>query len=288
MIQTVNFHLWKACNMRCSFCFATFEDVKKNVLPKGHLPKERAIEVVNKLAEHGFSKITFAGGEPTLCPWLTDLIKVAKMKGLTTMIVTNGSKLDNDFLNRNKEYLDWITISIDSINPNTNLKSGRAISGNRPLYLNDYKNVIDRVKNFGYELKINTVVSKENYLENLSEIICYSKPKRWKIFQVLPIKGQNDDKVNDFTIGHEEFKIFMNNHKQISGIDIVSENNFDMKGSYVMVDPAGRFYDNNGEKYIYSESILKIGINQALEQVSYCEEKFQKRGGVYDWTIEKK
>ena len=24
-IPTVNYHLWKPCNMRCGFCFATFE-----------------------------------------------------------------------------------------------------------------------------------------------------------------------------------------------------------------------------------------------------------------------
>ena len=27
-IPTVNYHLWKPCNMRCEFCFATFEDIE--------------------------------------------------------------------------------------------------------------------------------------------------------------------------------------------------------------------------------------------------------------------
>ena len=30
---SVNFHLWEPCNMRCRFCFATFQDVKQTVLP---------------------------------------------------------------------------------------------------------------------------------------------------------------------------------------------------------------------------------------------------------------
>ena len=73
-IPSVNFHLWEPCNMKCKYCFATFKDVKQSILPKGHLPKAEAIEIVKELAEYGFKKITFAGGEPTLCKWLPDLI----------------------------------------------------------------------------------------------------------------------------------------------------------------------------------------------------------------------
>ena len=64
--------------MRCRFCFATFQDVKQTVLPRGHLPREQAIAVVEQLAAAGFDKITFAGGEPTLCPWIGELIERAK------------------------------------------------------------------------------------------------------------------------------------------------------------------------------------------------------------------
>lgn len=27
-IPSVNYHIWEPCNMRCRFCFATFQDVK--------------------------------------------------------------------------------------------------------------------------------------------------------------------------------------------------------------------------------------------------------------------
>ena len=33
-IPSVNFHLWKPCNMKCRFCFATFQDVGQDDLPK--------------------------------------------------------------------------------------------------------------------------------------------------------------------------------------------------------------------------------------------------------------
>ena len=87
---SINFHLWRPCNMKCKFCFATFED-SRDYLPKGHLPQEEHLNLINEIIKTGFSKITFVGGEPTLCKWLPNLIKRAKEGGLTTMIVTNLS-----------------------------------------------------------------------------------------------------------------------------------------------------------------------------------------------------
>lgn len=211
-IPSVNFHLWEPCNMRCKFCFATFQDVKNSILPKGHLPKELSIQVVQQLAEFGFKKITFAGGEPTLCNWLPELIATAKKAGMTTMVVSNGSQLTDKFLESNRNILDWIAISIDSLIDETNLKTGRAIMGNKPLHLEDYKLLAYKVKKFGYGLKINTVVNRSNFRENMTEFIRYSNPKRWKVLQVLPINGQNDYKIDNFKISEEEFEIFIDNH----------------------------------------------------------------------------
>ena len=38
-VPSINYHIWKPCNMSCRFCFATFQDVE-SVLPKGHLRRE--------------------------------------------------------------------------------------------------------------------------------------------------------------------------------------------------------------------------------------------------------
>lgn len=285
MIPSVNFHLWEPCNMRCKFCFATFQDVKQSILPKGHLPKEQAIEVVHHLADIGFEKITFAGGEPTLCPWLPALIATAKQAGLTTKIVSNGSKLTDSFLQVNQKHLDWIAVSIDSISPETNITTGRAISGKTPLQLDYYTSLIDRVRQHGYGLKINTVISSRNCNENMSEIIRYAKPKRWKLLQVLPMRGQNDLNIDNFKITDDQFQFFIDNHNGLREItSIVPESNNQMTGSYVMVDPAGRFYDNSTGGHTYSKPILDIGARLAIQQMSYDFPKFVSRGGIYNWS----
>lgn len=288
MIPAVNFHLWEPCNMRCQFCFATFQDVKKSILPKGHLPKEQAIEVVSKLAQAGFEKITFAGGEPTLCSWLPELIYTAKNAGLTTMIVTNGTNLTDAFLEANKNHLDWITLSVDSLVDETNLATGRAITGKKALSKEMYMELTDKIKQYGYGLKINTVVSSKNYNENLTDFIQYAAPSRWKIFQVLPISGQNDMKVDDLITTAEQFQWFLNSNKAAENATImVPEDNSQMKGSYAMVDPAGRFFDNSTGQHVYSDPINEIGCLKAYNQMNYSQTKFMERDGLYDWEINK-
>lgn len=282
MIPSVNFHLWEPCNMRCRFCFATFKDVKNTILPKGHLPKDEAMRVVEELAEIGFDKITFAGGEPTLCPWLNELIEVAKKAGMTTMIVTNGSKLSTQFLEKNKPFLDWIALSVDSLNEQTNTAIGRTINGSK--LIESYYNMAEKIKQFGYGIKINTVVSSKNYTENLSEFIMYAKPKRWKILQVLPIKGQNDTHISEFVITDEQFNLFITNHKSLKEVtELVPETNAQILGSYAMVDPAGRFFSDSTGTHIYSKPITEIGARLAIQQVKIDTIKFGDRKGYYNW-----
>jgi len=280
-IPSVNYHLWEPCNMRCKFCFATFQDVKKQILPKGHLPKNKAIELINLLGKYGFEKITFAGGESTLCPWLPELIEVAKAHKMTTMLVTNGTKLTDVYLQKLQQNLDWIALSIDSLSDEVNQHSGRAVTGKKVLTESDYLELIHKIKTFSFGFKINTVVHALNYKEDMTHFINNVKPKRWKVLQVLPVRGQNTNKVDPFLISSVRFKKYVNRHREIDVL--VPEYNNDIKGSYVMIDPAGRFFDNVDSDYKYSKKILDVGVVDAYHQMRYCNNKFKNRGGVYDW-----
>ncbi|MCB9179433.1 MAG: TauD/TfdA family dioxygenase [Flavobacteriales bacterium] len=287
MIPSVNFHLWQPCNMRCRFCYATFQDVKRSILPKGHLPRGQAIEVVRHLAAHGFQKITFAGGEPTLCPWLPDLIGTAKEAGMTTMIVTNGSRLSDAYLATLCPHLDWIALSIDSLDEATNKAIGRAEPGRGALATEGYRELVDRVKAHGFRLKLNTVVNRLNRKEDLSAFIRYARPERWKLLQALPILGQNDAHIDSLTVTEAEFEAFVERHATLEAITrIVPESNAQIRGSYVMVDPAGRFFENSEGTHRYSLPILEVGAHIAMQQMCYDERKFEDRGGLWGWKEE--
>jgi radical S-adenosyl methionine domain-containing protein 2 len=285
-IPSVNFHLWEPCNFRCKFCFATFQDVKRSILPKGHLSREDSMAVVKLLAEAGFEKITFAGGEPTLCPWIGDLIKLAKNLGMTTNLVTNGWAIirNENLLSAFVDQLDWITISIDSISQISNEISGRGFLGKVSLRSNDYKEIIERARENNVKVKVNTVVSNVNWNEELWPFISEVKPLRWKVFQVLPVSGQNDQYFQNFSISDEQFTSFLKlNAKADKFTKLVAEDNRLMRESYVMIDPAGRFFDNVNGAHHYSSKILQVGIYKAFQEVYVSEEKFILREGLYDW-----
>lgn len=283
MPPSVNYHLWAACNMRCRFCFAPFKDVVDEVLPAGHLPREESIRLVGVLASR-FEKISFAGGEPTLCPWLPELVHAAKERGATTMLVTNGSRLEQ-VIDRLRGALDWVALSIDSASERTLVSLGRAVRGTAALSATRYAALGEIVRETGMRVKVNTVVTSLNSGEDMSELMRSLRPERWKILRVLPVDGQNSGRVEPLLCDDEAFAGFVDRHRhlQAEGIDVVSEDNDDMRGSYGMVDPAGRFFDNASGGHRYSSPILRAGLEAAWNQVSFSMTRFVRRGGEYAW-----
>lgn len=47
------------------------------------------------------------------------------------------------------------------------------------------------------------------------------------------------------------------------------------------------FLDCSGGGKVPSESILKVGVEQALLQSGFDDSMFAERGGVYEWTRER-
>ena len=283
-IPSVNFHLWKPCNMRCRFCFATFQDLGQDVLPKGHLSRGGCLAVVDALASAGFGKINFAGGEPTLCPWLPDLIGWARELGLTTSIVTNGSRITPEWLGLVGNSLDWAALSIDTVDPQKLEASGRT-TREGPLSEDDYLGVVAMLKDRSIRVKINTVVTRSNCDEDLTGFIARARPERWKLLQVLPVGGQNDGLVDDQVVTVEQFDAYVVRNRRVedTGVAVVPEDNELMTGSYVMVDPAGRFFDNTAGAHVYSQFINDVGVEAALRDVSVDPSRFRLRGGLYAW-----
>lgn len=283
MPPSVNYHLWAACNMRCRFCFATFEDVIADRLPRGHLAREDACRMVDILARR-FRKVTFAGGEPTLCPWLDQLVDVARRAGATTMLVTNGSGLEPSGGLALAGKLDWIALSLDSASDRTHARLGRALHG-EAIPADHHVAVMDAARRAGARLKVNTVVTALNAGEDMSALIARLRPERWKILQVLPVEGQNSGRLDGLICSPEAFRAFVERHRDLErqGVRLVAEENEDMRGSYAMVDPAGRFFDNTGGGHRYSAPILEVGVDRAWSEVAFRMDRFLGRGGAYDF-----
>ena len=265
---SVNWHFWPWCNMKCKFCFATFNDVKKI------LPKKLALKVPSMLKEAGTEKLTFVGGEPMLSPYIGELLVEAKNQELLTKIVSNGTGFTESFLNKYSSYIDQVSLSIDSSINEICRRLGRGIG----FHVDNIILTSKLLKKYKISLQINTTVTRLTINEDMHSLLDELNPFRWKVFQVLPVKGQNDG-IEKLLISNSEFQKFKQTHLDLSYV--VFEDNTLMTGSYIMLDPIGRFFDNTTGKHLYSESIFNVGVLEAFSQITWKIERFHQRDGFY-------
>ncbi|EPS39744.1 hypothetical protein H072_6453 [Dactylellina haptotyla CBS 200.50] len=276
---SVNYHFTRRCNYSCGFCFHT---AKTSYI----LHIDDAKRGLKLLKQAGMQKINFAGGEPFLeKEFLGQLMKYCKedLKLESVSVVTNGSLVNDRFLKIYGDYLDIIAVSCDSFDEDTNVAIGRG----KGKHLQAVKKVAKLCQKYNIKFKLNTVVNKYNWCEDMNEYIQELKPFRWKCFQylLLPNENSGQDTIRDarrYLVTDEQFQEFCRRHKQNECL--VPEGNEVMVNSYLILDEYMRFLDKDAK--IQSRSILDVGVKTALEQVRWDKEIFLERKGLYDWQKE--
>ncbi len=273
----VSWHLWPDCNLKCTYCYATFRDIP------GTLSEADALAVLDLLREAGTEKVTFVGGEPTLCPHLPALVRHAREIGLVTMLVTNGSRLVGAYRDALVPYLDWVSLSIDASDPELMATMGRGNARFLDFCLRCWEELA-QVQHL--RLKVNTVITRENLHDDMRALIRRLRPARWKVFQVLPVRGQNDGAVEPLLISKEEFDGWVARHRELDaeGIGPVAEDNRDLTGTYLMLDALGRFFHNRTGAHVYTDSLLGVGVWETLRQLEWDVDGFLARDGLYAWA----
>lgn len=243
---SVSMFVTARCNYRCVFCYRHID--------KGDMTFERARQVIDHLRSISLMegvnlKISFAGGEPTLVPWISDAIAYAKNSGFKTELITNATNHISDEL---LELLDVITVDIDSLREETNVKLGKPRT-----HVLTAENLIQRATEYNLKVKINTVVTRLN-MSDVMEMTSWVKNKkniyRWKIFQFLPSYGLA--KVNEkfLKLTKEDFETLSRKvlelMKDWEGQLVIEDNNY-MSSAYLSIDQTGSFYVSRNIKGSY-------------------------------------
>ena len=95
------------CNANCIFCYY------KDRLSQPNLSFEFIKRDIDFAFRHGIREIDLSGGEPTIHPRLSELIRYAKGKGIEKVcIITNGIALANrDY------YQNLVDVGLDDLGP---------------------------------------------------------------------------------------------------------------------------------------------------------------------------
>jgi radical S-adenosyl methionine domain-containing protein 2 len=284
---TVNIHVTRSCNFRCACCYAGFKDAGYQELAMDYSKWGRVIDELACLPKHpsGRSrKITFSGGEPTLLPFLPDLMRQCRQAGFTTSLITNGSLLAPACRMGLLRNLDWLGISVDSTDPNTLRRLGRCCSDGCVVTVDDLASAIVQARQAGCRIKLNTVVSQLNMHERLGAAVAVLRPDRWKVLQMMTVAGQNDRAGECYGVTASEFAAFVavnTSAPAAAGVTIVPEDADAIAGSYCMIGPNGCFFDDITGRHRYSRSILSVGAQSAFGDMYFNPNAFDARGGSY-------
>jgi len=275
VIETVNLHVVRACNLRCTYCFGSFPERPERISFSDWCA------ILDQLASAGVRRANFSGGEPTLHRDLASMLRHARNVGLQTSVISNGARLSDDIL----ELLDLVGITLDSADDDALEKLGRRRHGD-PSYVAQTLDLAARVHRSKALLKVNTVVTRHNVDEDMSATLLAMKVWKWKPLQFTLVPGENEKVAGELSVTRQAYASFVARHRkplEAAGTWVADEADDVVRSTYVMVDPSGRLFRSTPCGYAKSEPILNIGFEAAVEQVGgYDRAAFVARGGHVD------
>lgn len=174
------------CNFRCLYCMPASG---MQFQPRDEmLTDDELIRLVGIFAEQGVTKIRLTGGEPTIRPHLTELIRAFKsFPGIREMAMTTNALL---LANKAQDYkdagLDRVNVSIDTLDP---ARFRFMTRGGRLDLVWQGIEVADRV-GLG-PIKLNSVVVRDHNQSDVLELARLTLTRPWQVrfLEIMPMEG---------------------------------------------------------------------------------------------------
>lgn len=143
------------CNANCGHCsfFNAVEQPDRNLLTLPQIKK-----LMRSAQELGVSMINLVGGEPLLHPDLPEIIASIDPDYSTTIMFTNGWKLQDHTKELKRAGLDSIYVSLDA----TSAEEHDLIRGKKGLF-NSALQGIESAKKLGFSVGISATLTPESY-----------------------------------------------------------------------------------------------------------------------------
>lgn len=244
----------------------------------------------SSLIQQQVKEINLAGGEPTLWPYLPDLVKYIHSKGLRVSLIHNGSG-SLELYREIAPYLTTCGFSIDSVNPELQRRMGRCFHDGQVICAEEYEEKIDILRrgNPNIRIKVNTVVNSVNLEDDLSPQLRTWNVDRWKFLRCMPFSnGEHDN--SHMVISDADYTLYMQrllsqfdmdySHEQyryiIKNTNVIAERT--LAGSYIMVDSNGCLVDDTkNTSYIKVADLRKEDFREGLSQLTLYDELYNSR-----------
>lgn len=148
--------LTSLCNLNCPYCY------NDSGLKRSSLQYDLLVNRIDELIENYNCTVSLSGGEPLLYERMDDLLLFLKSKQIMTSIATNGTLVDQrfvDFVTKNNILLSHVQISMDG---STNVIDSHSRGHN---HFQQALSAIHLLNDNGVKVNVNFVITKHNYLD---------------------------------------------------------------------------------------------------------------------------
>ena len=113
--RRLSVELANICNLHCSYCFRSDENLYTSHAE--FFPLELLRRVINEARAAEVTRINFTGGEPTLHPQFEETLDTIREAGLTVSFVTNGWHFERVWpaLQANRAAVSHVAFSLDGV-----------------------------------------------------------------------------------------------------------------------------------------------------------------------------
>ena len=289
LLNYIYINISDKCNLDCIYCFN--KEKRKDRISnstENKLTVEIITGILREYKNMGGIGVVFTGGEPTLCCNLMEFCKEAKSIGLETHIITNGTllyKLDNEQL---CNYVDGISLSLDSV-VNDELKTlwNIDVDNNVERILEALQNIDQFSINNPINITIMPIVTKINMknqwmlYQKINETVHNCKVN-WKITKYGRIHKGIDDELDI-----EEAEYVQSISENMKKAFDISENDqiLTQKINYFAITHSGQRIPSKRPKLMRCIPSLFITYNGDVFPCQHCEVDIYKLGNIHDTSL---
>ena len=173
--KVAEFAITNSCIAKCTFC-----DIWKQK-PKVFIDRQKGLDVIDRLSDHGVVQLTITGGEPLLHPHVTDFVQRATDRKMHNAVLNAAPQLllRNDIVKRLEDAgNDMISISFDSGDPVV-----MAESRNIPNIMDDMAKAMEVISRTKIKTMASVLIWNNNY-DKLEDVCIRAKNMGFNIISV--------------------------------------------------------------------------------------------------------
>ncbi|MEU5772367.1 radical SAM protein [Streptomyces venezuelae] len=227
------------CNLSCPFCFGPRHEVPS-------MSWDTARNVVDVLRDGGVQGVVISGGEPTLLPYLPDLVGALRKpfddgRPAPRVVLSTNGLAPRKAMDRVLPHLSWIALPLESADRK---EHGLLRTGSPAPHRDRVLRLLGAVRedHAHVRVKLGTVVTRLNVAgapKVLDLIEGASLPDVWKVYQMSETNYGADNR-DWLALGDEEFEDVVSECEEAArqrGVPLRVYRNSTRTGSYFFIDP---------------------------------------------------